>query len=129
MAKVNELESAHSAPAEGPAGCGPILPLAGKDAKRLSQQIFEYVRAHGRAPRAEVARALGISAGTVTSLTADLIGAGFLREVDTVTRDVGRGRPPVALEVAEAVTTMISSAGLASDESPGLALGHNEGVV
>lgn len=36
---------------------------------------------------------------------------------------------PVALEVAEAVTTMIATAGLASDESPSLALGHDEVVV
>lgn len=99
MAKVNDAKIASVSAVEGPTGCGPILPAVGNDAKRLRQQIFEYVRAHGRAARAEVARALGISAGTVTSLTSELIASGFLREVDTVSRDAGRGRPPVALEV------------------------------
>jgi predicted NBD/HSP70 family sugar kinase len=46
---------------------------------------------------------LGISAGTVTAITSDLIGAGFLREVEGSSREAGResgrGRPPVALEV------------------------------
>lgn len=88
--------------AAGPQGCGPILPLPGGDAKPLRQQVFEHVRACGRAARADVARALGISAGSVTALTSDLIGLGLLREVDSQPREAresGRGRPPVALEV------------------------------
>ncbi|NCO85987.1 MAG: ROK family protein [Rhodobacterales bacterium] len=88
-------------PDNGPEGCGPILPGAGKDAKPLRQQVFEHVRAAGRAARADVARALGISAGSVTVLTSDLIGVGLLREVESPPRDStsSRGRPPVALEV------------------------------
>lgn len=84
-----------------PSGCGPILPAAGREAKPLRQQIFEHVRAAGRAARADVTRALGISAGSVTALTSDLIGAGLLREVEGSAREgsSGRGRPPVALEV------------------------------
>ncbi len=85
----------------GPGGCGPILAALGRDAKPLRQQVFEHVRAAGRAARADVTRALGISAGSVTALTSDLIGAGMLREVESAPRDAtsGRGRPPVALEV------------------------------
>ena len=80
-------------------GCGPLLPTASASAKPLRQQIFEHVRGAGRAARTDVTRALGISAGSATTLTADLIGAGFLREVEGLPRETGRGRPPVALEV------------------------------
>lgn len=83
----------------GTSGCGPMLPASGADAKPLRQQIFEYVRASGRAARTDLTRALGISAGSATTLTADLITAGLLREVEGLPRETGRGRPPVALEV------------------------------
>ena len=85
-----------------PAGCGPILPGPGGDTKPLRQQVFEYVRAAGSVARADVARALGISAGSVTTLTSDLIAVGLLREVDgnpRESRESSRGRPPVALQV------------------------------
>lgn len=80
-------------------GCGPLLPTASASAKPLRQQIFEHVRGAGRAARTDVTRALRISAGSATTLTADLIAAGFLREVEGLPRETGRGRPPVALEV------------------------------
>ncbi|WP_373353402.1 ROK family protein [Pseudoroseicyclus sp. CXY001] len=72
------------------------------ETKALRQLVFEHVRASGRAARADVVRALGISAGSVTTLTSDLIAQGHLREVTDAPRDrleIGRGRPPVALEV------------------------------
>jgi len=90
---LNDSES------QGTSGCGPMLSTASDNAKPLRQQIFEHVRAAGRAARSDVTRALGISAGSATTLTADLIAAGLLREVDGLPRDPGRGRPPVALEV------------------------------
>ncbi|MFO8127619.1 ROK family protein [Yoonia sp.] len=83
----------------GPAGCGPLLATDTPDGKPLRQQVFEHVRATGRAARTDVTRAIGISAGSATTLTADLIGAGLLREVEGLPRETGRGRPPVALEV------------------------------
>ena len=61
--------------------------------------MFEYVRANGQAARADITRALDISAGSATTLTADLIAAGFLQEVVGTPREQGRGRPPVALAV------------------------------
>lgn len=82
-----------------PPGCGPLLPTETSDSKPLRQQVFEHVRAAGRAARTDVTRALNISAGSATTLTADLISAGFLREVEGLPREAGRGRPPVALEV------------------------------
>jgi predicted NBD/HSP70 family sugar kinase len=89
-----------TSPDQGPVGCGPLLPGVGREVKPLRQQVFEHVRAAGRAARADVTRALGISGGSVTTLTSDLIGEGFLREVNApAPAQGGRGRPPVALEV------------------------------
>ncbi len=90
-----------------PAGFGPLLPSNIADAKPLRQQIFEHVRAAGRAARSDMTRALKISAGSATTLTADLISAGLLREVEGLPREVGRGRPPVALEVVPEVHHVI----------------------
>lgn len=80
-------------------GCGPLLAHAGQEARTLRQQVFEHVRGAGRATRAEITRALSISPGSVTALTADLIATNMLREVEGPMRDGNRGRPPVALEV------------------------------
>lgn len=79
-------------------GAGPKLPQL-LVSKPLRQQVFEYVRAEGTAARSDVTRALRISPGSATTLTADLIGAGVLREIESPLRESGRGRPPVALEV------------------------------
>lgn len=90
---------------DGRAGCGPLLdPAQGQaQALPLRQQVFEHVRSSGQAARADITRALHISAGSATTLVADLIASGLLREVAASprepARDVGRGRPPVALEV------------------------------
>lgn len=86
------------------AGCGPLMQSPAKDrdapAKPLKQQVFESVRAQGQTTRADVARALGVSAATLTQASQDLIAQGLLREVeDAAPRESGRGRPPVALQV------------------------------
>ncbi|MCA2012791.1 ROK family protein [Cereibacter sphaeroides] len=83
-------------------GCGPLLPGPALDSKPLRQKVFEHVRATGTAARADVSRALGISAGSVTQITSDLIERGYLRETDASPRErreSGRGRPAVALTV------------------------------
>lgn len=88
--------------AAAPIGCGPLLPGPSQDLKPLRQKVFEHVRGTGTAARADVSRALGISAGSVTQLASDLIERGFLRETDDTPRDrreAGRGRPAVALMV------------------------------
>uniref|UniRef100_UPI004047DD03 ROK family protein n=1 Tax=Yoonia sp. TaxID=2212373 RepID=UPI004047DD03 len=90
-----------------PVGCGPVLPVLGRDTTTLRQQVFEHVRAAGRAARADITRALGISAGSTTALTADLISRGMLREVDGLAREQGRGRPPVALELSDETHTAV----------------------
>ncbi len=87
-------------PRDASQGVGPVGPAPGRSPAPLRRQVFDHVRAHGRAARADVARALGISAASVTAMTADLLALGLLREVDVpLEREAGRGRPPVALEV------------------------------
>ncbi|SFQ46511.1 Sugar kinase of the NBD/HSP70 family, may contain an N-terminal HTH domain [Roseivivax halotolerans] len=80
-------------------GCGPLLRGDNGEAKPLRQQVFEHVRARGRATRAETARDVGISAGSVTQISADLIARGLLEEVEETDRAAVRGRPPIALSV------------------------------
>ncbi len=83
-----------------PKGCGPFLPVAQNDTRPLRQQVFEQVRAAGHMPRMDVARALDISPGSVTTITSDLIARGLLQEVVDNQRGPSRGRPPIALRVA-----------------------------
>jgi len=82
-------------------GCGPLITRTPDTSRSLRQQVFECVRAAGTIPRVDVARELSISPGSVTSLTAELIEAGLILEVDAPRRDTdaNRGRPPVALGV------------------------------
>ncbi len=80
-------------------GCGPLLHSHQDTPRPLRQQVFEFVRAQGHAARADITHAIGISAGSTTTLTADLIASGFLREFERTTRLEGRGRPKVSLEV------------------------------
>ncbi|MEO9865903.1 MAG: ROK family protein [Yoonia sp.] len=82
-------------------GCGPRLKSTTGGKRTLKQRIFEFVRSSGQTARTDISRALDISPGSATTLTADLIEAGYLREVAGLTREAGRGRPPVALEVVQ----------------------------
>ncbi len=82
-------------------GCGPMIAPLSESMRPLRQQIFERVRAVGLMPRVQVAKELGISPASVTTITSELIELGLLEEV-TVPREpgeTGRGRPPVALGV------------------------------
>jgi predicted NBD/HSP70 family sugar kinase len=81
-------------------GCGPLIAPLSESMRPLRQQVFERVRAAGLMPRVQVAKELGVSPASVTTITSELIELGLLEEV-TVPResDTGRGRPPVALGV------------------------------
>ncbi len=91
-------------------GCGPLLAAGatapGSQPRPLRQVLFEHVRAQGSTTRAEMGRALGVSGASVSAVTAELIAEGFLRETDASdpfesdSPRTGRGRPPVALQVA-----------------------------
>jgi predicted NBD/HSP70 family sugar kinase len=86
--------------AEGRKGVGPLIPPLQDTLRPLRQQVFERVRAEGLIPRVQVAKDLGISPATVTTLALELIEAGLIEEVGAP-RDgeAGRGRPAVALGV------------------------------
>ncbi len=87
---------------DGRPGCGPRIVSSGDASRPLRQQIFENVRAAGSISRADVAKSLGISPASVTTLTSDLISSGILEEVADKPRadEHTRGRPPVALAVS-----------------------------
>lgn len=77
-----------------------IAPLS-ETMRPLRQQVFERVRAVGLMPRVQVAKELGVSPASVTTITSELIELGLLEEVvvPRETGESGRGRPPVALGV------------------------------
>jgi len=85
--------------ADQTSGCGPLLRASRELGRSLRQEVFEYVRSRGQAARADITHALDISAGSATTLTAELIAMGHLREVEGPLRETGRGRPKIALEV------------------------------
>lgn len=85
---------------EGSKGCGPLIPPLSESMRPLRQQVFERVRASGLIARVQVAKDLGVSPASVTTITSELIEAGLIEEV-SAPRDpeLGRGRPAVALGV------------------------------
>lgn len=81
-------------------GCGPLIPALSETARPLRQQIFERVRAAGQIARVQLAKDLCVSPASVTTITSELIEAGYLEEVRSPRElDSGRGRPPTALGV------------------------------
>ena len=82
-------------------GCGPNAASRRAEVKPLKRQIFEHVRAAGQISRRDLARALAVSPGSVTSLTADLIEHGLLSAISgEAVVHTTRGRPAVALRLA-----------------------------
>lgn len=81
-------------------GVGPLIQPPSDALRPLRQQVFERVRAAGLIPRVQVAKDLGVSPASVTTITSELIESGLIEEV-TSARDGegGRGRPAVALGV------------------------------
>ena len=81
-------------------GVGPLIPPLADTLRPMRQQVFERIRAAGRIPRMQLAKELGVSPASVTTITSELIEAGLIfesalpREPDQL-----RGRPPVALGV------------------------------
>jgi predicted NBD/HSP70 family sugar kinase len=81
-------------------GCGPLIAAWSEQMRPLRQQVFDRVRASGLVPRVQLAKELGVSPASVTTITSELIEAGLIEEV-AAPRDpeLGRGRPAVALGV------------------------------
>lgn len=96
MAGFGGAESAEA----GGLGCGPLIAPLSESMRPLRQQVFERVRAAGLIARVQVAKDLGVSPASVTTITSELIEAGLIEEV-SAPRDpeLGRGRPAVALGV------------------------------
>jgi predicted NBD/HSP70 family sugar kinase len=85
---------------DGRRGVGPLIPPLTDAQRPLRRQVFELVRAAGLIPRVQLAKDLGVSPASVTTLSSELIEAGLIEEV-AARRDgeAGRGRPAVALGV------------------------------
>ncbi|WP_376876101.1 ROK family protein [Albirhodobacter sp. R86504] len=84
----------------GAPGCGPLISSLSETARPLRQQIFERVRAAGSIARVQLAKDLAVSPASVTTITSELIEAGYLQEVAALREtDTVRGRPAVALGV------------------------------
>jgi predicted NBD/HSP70 family sugar kinase len=84
----------------GRKGVGPLIPPLSETLRPLRQQVFERVRAAGLIPRVQLAKDLGVSPASVTTMTSELIEAGLIEEVAAPRDgDAGRGRPAVALGV------------------------------
>jgi predicted NBD/HSP70 family sugar kinase len=84
----------------GAAGCGPMIPPLSDILRPMRQQVFERVRSAGLIARVQVAKELGVSPASVTTITSELIEAGLIEEVAAPREgSEGRGRPAVALGV------------------------------
>ncbi|AXQ94981.1 ROK family protein [Cereibacter azotoformans] len=89
-------------------GCGPLIPPLAETSRSLRQQVFERVRAAGLTARVQVARDLGVSPASVTTIVSELIEAGLVEEVATRRGgESGRGRPVVALGVRGAAHRVV----------------------
>ncbi|MFM7336452.1 MAG: ROK family protein [Tabrizicola sp.] len=93
-------KASRSTNSEGRKGVGPLIPPLTESQRPLRQQVFELVRAAGLIPRVQLAKDLGVSPASVTTISSELIEAGLIEEV-AVPRDgeAGRGRPAVSLGV------------------------------
>lgn len=93
-------KATRSAISEGRKGVGPLIPPLTESQRPLRQQVFELVRAAGLIPRVQLAKDLGVSPASVTTISSELIETGLIEEV-SVPRDgeAGRGRPAVSLGV------------------------------
>lgn len=81
-------------------GYGPLIPPLSESMRSLRQQVFERIRAQGMVARVQLAKDLGVSPASVTTITSELIEAGLIEEVAAPRdSDSGRGRPAVALGV------------------------------
>jgi predicted NBD/HSP70 family sugar kinase len=81
-------------------GVGPLIAPLSDTLRPLRQQIFERVRAAGLIPRVQVAKDLGVSPASVTTITSELIDSGLIEEVAAPREgETVRGRPAVALGV------------------------------
>jgi len=100
MAEENQRQTRKNFALDAVQGCGPLIPPLSESLRPLRQQVFERVRAAGTVARVQLAKELGISPASITTITSELIEAGLIEEVAGPREDgQGRGRPAVALGV------------------------------
>ncbi|MEY9956625.1 ROK family transcriptional regulator [Streptacidiphilus sp. MAP5-52] len=75
--------------------------------RRNVAAIMRTVLGHGPQPRARIAELTGLSAGTVTRLTARLTSAGLLHELPGVLGPAESGRPRVPLDLSTARSAVV----------------------
>lgn len=85
----------------------PAMRVSDQTLNRLS--VLKAIRQHGPVSRSELPRLTGLSGGTITQLTADLVERGLISERRDDSRRIGR--PPVRLEI-DAGATVVIGAGL-----------------
>ncbi|MEM1378760.1 MAG: ROK family protein [Pseudomonadota bacterium] len=98
---LDSVEKRENATKNTGLGCGPLDTAGHLQAKSSKQLVYEFIRAQGAVARVDISKHVGISAGSVTAITAELIASGLVKEVDAPDRDqdTGRGRPPVSLSI------------------------------
>ncbi|MFF4343717.1 ROK family protein [Kitasatospora sp. NPDC001540] len=96
-------------PTEARAGTRAGAPTAqpGDVGRRNVAAIMRTVLVHGPQPRAGIAELTGLSAGTVTRLTARLTSAGLLHELPGVRGPAEGGRPRVPLDLPTERTAVV----------------------
>jgi len=63
---------------DAPKGVGPLIPPLPDLLRPLRQQVFERVRGAGQIARVQVAKELGVSPATISTLSAELIATGLI---------------------------------------------------
>lgn len=77
---------------------------------RNRQRVMTAIRRAGRLSRIDIARNTGLSAATVTAITAELVKSGLLIGVEAGERPrAGRGRPKVELSINPKVAAVVST--------------------
>ncbi|MFM7446295.1 MAG: XylR family transcriptional regulator, partial [Tabrizicola sp.] len=66
-------KASRSTNSEGRKGVGPLIPPLTESQRPLRQQVFELVRAAGLIPRVQLAKDLGVSPASVTTISSELI--------------------------------------------------------
>ena len=80
-------------------GYGPRRLQSATREETAIERIFQQIRAEGQTARVDIARDLGISPATVTTLTADLMARGLIEETAVRTSGTARGRPRIDLRL------------------------------
>ncbi len=114
-----------------------LAPQLINDARRNGRRmVFSEIRRNAPVARVDIAKTTGLSPATVTSITAELLTAGLIAEVQADTPDINakRGRPRVDLKICATARYVVGvklsdqSATLSFLDFEGNKIGHFEQV-